>query len=194
MRAGGNMLEPTPNSPPSPNAPPPELVRAAQMNPNDGDFPGAPAGGGAGTPGSFDVGDGNFKKGRFKPIAVIVGLVAARAALFPLLDVGGAEGLRRPALNEKRFRSVRTTRNRRSGRKATACGSAWGRLNNRLGEDPEGVVRRLPRSGRTAVQPCLASSTIRLAGGQTKDLLSCAQMIGPVPCRWPAIVSARRAR
>jgi HEAT repeat protein len=61
MRAGGNMLEPTPNSPPpSPHA----------------------------TPGSFDVGDGNFKRGRFKPIAVIVGLVAVLgAALFVLLGV-----------------------------------------------------------------------------------------------------------
>jgi HEAT repeat protein len=61
MRAGGNMLEPTPNSPPpSPNA----------------------------TPGSFDVGDGNFKRGRFKPIAVLVGLVAVLGAgLFLLLGV-----------------------------------------------------------------------------------------------------------
>lgn len=75
------MLEPNPSThePVAPQPPPP-MVHAAKWPPDDdGDAPGAlPPGGGA--PGSFDMGDGNFKKGRFKPIAVIVGLLAVIGA------------------------------------------------------------------------------------------------------------------
>jgi len=45
--------------------------------PPDDDLPGAPAGGG-GVPagGGYDSGDGNFKKGRTAPIAILIGLLA----------------------------------------------------------------------------------------------------------------------
>jgi HEAT repeat protein len=79
------MLEPTPHFPkPAPKAAPPllgdlsgERVQLAKWPPDD-DAPGGqlPAGGGAGAPGSFDIGDGDFKKGRFNPFIVLVGLVA----------------------------------------------------------------------------------------------------------------------
>jgi HEAT repeat protein len=62
----------------------PPLVHMAKWPPDDGDF-GAPAGGGfpAG-PGGFDPGDGNFKKGKLKPIIAVVLVLAAAAggALF----------------------------------------------------------------------------------------------------------------
>jgi HEAT repeat protein len=72
------MLEPKrPN--PSPNSAPPPFVQAAKWPPDD-DGPAAPGGGiPAGIPpggGGFDPGDGNFKKGAIKPIAVLVGLLA----------------------------------------------------------------------------------------------------------------------
>src|SRR5690606_9516065 len=86
-RDGGPMLDsnqPDPTLPAQRPAvfPPPsalEKVNAAKWPPDDDDdVPAAPpAGGGGGVPsgGGYDGGDGNFKRGRFKPIAVIVGLL-----------------------------------------------------------------------------------------------------------------------
>ncbi|HYQ01250.1 MAG TPA: HEAT repeat domain-containing protein [Polyangiaceae bacterium] len=64
---------PAPNSP-APNLPPPPMVNFAKWPPDD-DIPAAPRGGG-GVPAGFDSGDGNFKKGRFAPMAILVGLLA----------------------------------------------------------------------------------------------------------------------
>jgi HEAT repeat protein len=82
------MLEPNPRSfEPAPGPVPPlvgepltaERVEAAKWPPDD-DAPGGqlPAGGagGPGVPGSFDTGDGSFKKGRFNPFIILVALVA----------------------------------------------------------------------------------------------------------------------
>lgn len=75
------MLEPNPHRVPSarPVAPPPiGRVDLAKWPPDDGDAPAAPppAGGGAPGGGSFDPGDGNFKKGRFNPLTILVGVLA----------------------------------------------------------------------------------------------------------------------
>lgn len=64
---------PAPNSP-APNQPPPPMVNFAKWPPDD-DVPAMPRGGG-GIPAGFDSGDGNFKKGRFAPMAILVGLLA----------------------------------------------------------------------------------------------------------------------
>jgi HEAT repeat protein len=69
------MLEPNPHTPSAPVPPP--IVELAKWPPDDDDA----AGGGAppqspGVPGSFDTGDGNFKKGRFNPFVILIGLVA----------------------------------------------------------------------------------------------------------------------
>ena len=50
------------------------MVNLAKWPPDD-DMPAAPRGGG-GVPAGFDSGDGNFKKGRFAPMAILVGLLA----------------------------------------------------------------------------------------------------------------------
>jgi len=50
------------------------MVNFAKWPPDD-DIPAAPRGGG-GVPAGFDSGDGNFKKGRFAPMAILVGLLA----------------------------------------------------------------------------------------------------------------------
>ncbi|MBK7585040.1 MAG: HEAT repeat domain-containing protein [Myxococcales bacterium] len=81
------MLEPIPSSPPAAPRPVPPLlgelpnerVDLAKWPPDDDGN--APAGGGgqlpgAGSPGSFDTGDGDFKKGRFNPFVILIGLVA----------------------------------------------------------------------------------------------------------------------
>ncbi|HYQ30754.1 MAG TPA: HEAT repeat domain-containing protein [Polyangiaceae bacterium] len=64
---------PATNSP-APNQPPPPMVNLAKWPPDD-DMPSMPRGGG-GVPAGFDSGDGNFKKGRFAPMAILVGLLA----------------------------------------------------------------------------------------------------------------------
>jgi HEAT repeat protein len=85
------MLEPNRPNPSSRLRPP--FVRAAKWPPDDDDGPAAPGGGmpagGGGLPGGaggggfpaggggFDSGDGNFKKGAIKPVAIVVGLLAA---------------------------------------------------------------------------------------------------------------------
>lgn len=75
----------------SPSAAPPRL-EAAKWPPDDDGLPSDGMGGGMGGA-SFSGGggdDGNFKKGRFKPIAIVLGLlaVAAGAGIFVL---GGAK-------------------------------------------------------------------------------------------------------
>lgn len=81
------MLEPISPSPQPGSRPVPPFageepsarVDLAKWPPDDD----APAGGGgnpqlpgAGSPGSFDTGDGDFKKGRFNPFVILIGLVA----------------------------------------------------------------------------------------------------------------------
>lgn len=77
--------------PPSPL----EKVHAAKWPPDDDDAPAAPpagGGGGGGAPsgGGYDSGDGNFKRGRFKPAAVIVGLLLV-GGLAAALALGGKQ-------------------------------------------------------------------------------------------------------
>ncbi len=66
-----------------PRKPPPAIVgkirRAAKWPPDD-DAPGAPPPGGAGYYGGGD--DGNFKKGRFKVVGIILVFLAIVAGLF----------------------------------------------------------------------------------------------------------------
>jgi HEAT repeat protein len=66
-----------PKMSPAPNRPPLPVVNLAKWPPDD-DGPSMPSGGGI--PAGFDSGDGNFKKGRLGPVAVIL----------ILLGVGGA--------------------------------------------------------------------------------------------------------
>ena len=60
---------------PAPKLPPPPMVNAAKWPPDD-DLPAAPRAPGGGVPAGFDSGDGNFKKGRFAPMAILVGILA----------------------------------------------------------------------------------------------------------------------
>lgn len=79
------MLEP--NLPPA-SAPRPPLpqVNLAKWPPDD-DGPAVPPTRGGGFPDSFDMGDGNFKRGRFKPIMILVGILAV-AGLAAFLFIG----------------------------------------------------------------------------------------------------------
>ena len=65
----------SPNLSPAPNRPPLPVVNLAKWPPDDDDL-GAPRAPGGGVPAGFDSGDGNFKKGRFAPMAILVGLLA----------------------------------------------------------------------------------------------------------------------
>ncbi len=58
---------------PAPIHPPLPVVNLAKWPPDD-DIPAAPRGGGV--PAGFDSGDGNFKRGRFAPMAILIGLLA----------------------------------------------------------------------------------------------------------------------
>ena len=78
---------PAPKSP-APIQPPLPVVNLAKWPPDD-DMPAAPRGGG-GVPAGFDSGDGNFKKGRFAPMAILVGLLAA-GGLAAFLLIGGTQ-------------------------------------------------------------------------------------------------------
>jgi len=87
------MLDPNLPHPPSAHAPRPLLpqVDLAKWPPDD-DGPAVPpssfGGGFPGGGGGYDAGDGNFKKGRFKPIAILVGILAvAGIAAFLLIGV-----------------------------------------------------------------------------------------------------------
>jgi HEAT repeat protein len=68
---------PTSGSGQTPQRPlPPSIVRTAKWPPDDDALPpGLPPGPGGFAP-SYDGGDGNFKRGRFAPIAIIVGILA----------------------------------------------------------------------------------------------------------------------
>ncbi len=82
------MLDPNlPNLPPA-SAPRPPLpqVDLAKWPPDD-DGPAIPAPPGGGFPGSYDMGDGNFKKGRFNPVVILVGILAV-AGLAAFLLIG----------------------------------------------------------------------------------------------------------
>ncbi|HVU04039.1 MAG TPA: HEAT repeat domain-containing protein [Polyangiaceae bacterium] len=74
------MLEPNRPIPSSGNRPLLPVVHAAKWPPDDdGPGGGVPAGGGmptGGGGGGFDAGDGNFKKGATKPIAILIGILA----------------------------------------------------------------------------------------------------------------------
>ena len=73
------MLETNRNpTPATGKSPPPEMANFAKWPPDDADLPGDPPGGGVpagGGGGMMDPGDGNFKKGRFAPIAILVAIV-----------------------------------------------------------------------------------------------------------------------
>ncbi len=75
------MLEPNRPNPSSRLRPP--FVRAAKWPPEDDDGApapgGLPTGGGGGGGGGFDAGDGNFKKGAIRPIAVVLALAIVGA-------------------------------------------------------------------------------------------------------------------
>lgn len=83
------MLEPNlPQSPPaSASRPPLPQVRAAKWPPDDFGAGGPPSPAGPGFPGGFDAGDGNFKKGRFNPVVILVGVLAV-AGLIAFLAIG----------------------------------------------------------------------------------------------------------
>jgi HEAT repeat protein len=51
------------------------VVNFAKWPPDD-DIPAAPRAPGGGVPAGFDSGDGNFKRGRFAPMAILIGLLA----------------------------------------------------------------------------------------------------------------------
>jgi HEAT repeat protein len=67
-----NLPEITPAR--NPNQSPPR-VDFAKWPPDDG-MPGIPAGGGVPAGGGYDSGDGNFKRGRTAPIAILIGVLA----------------------------------------------------------------------------------------------------------------------
>ena len=80
-----------PKMPPAAPSPTPPLpvVYAAKWPPDD-DIPAAPRmpGGGGGIPAGFDSGDGNFKKGRFAPVAILIGVLAV-AGFAGFMIIGG---------------------------------------------------------------------------------------------------------
>jgi HEAT repeat protein len=83
----GNQHNPTSSPIPRfhPGLMPAGVVRAAKWPPDDGELPPGPVGGGGG---GFDSGDGNFKKGRFNPIMIVLGiLMVAGFAAFLLIGV-----------------------------------------------------------------------------------------------------------
>jgi HEAT repeat protein len=82
------MLDPNlPNlTPASAPRPPLPQVNLAKWPPDD-DGPGVPPAPGGGFPGSFDMGDGNFKKGRFNPVVILIGVLAV-AGLAVFLMIG----------------------------------------------------------------------------------------------------------
>jgi len=83
---------------PAVSRPPLPLVMAAKWPPDD-DIPGAPRMPGGGVPAGFDSGDGNFKKGRFAPMAILVGLLAVGGfAAFML--IGGKQDSERLTIEQ----------------------------------------------------------------------------------------------
>jgi HEAT repeat protein len=83
---------------PAVSRPPSPVVMAAKWPPDD-DIPGAPRMPGSGVPAGFDSGDGNFKKGRFAPMAILVGLLAVGGfAAFML--IGGKQDAERLTIEQ----------------------------------------------------------------------------------------------
>ncbi len=82
------MLDPNlPILPPaSASRPPLPQVNLAKWPPDD-DGPSMPMPPGGGMPGSYDMGDGNFKKGRFNPVVILIGILAV-AGLGVFLAIG----------------------------------------------------------------------------------------------------------
>lgn len=74
-----------PKMSPAPNRPQLPVLDLAKWPPDD-DLPGAPPARGGGIPADFDSGDGNFKRGRFAPVAILIGVLAvAGFAAFMLI-------------------------------------------------------------------------------------------------------------
>lgn len=83
---------------PAVSRPPLPVVMAAKWPPDD-DIPGAPRMPGGGVPAGFDSGDGNFKRGRFAPMAILVGLLAVGGfAAFML--IGGKQDSERLTIEQ----------------------------------------------------------------------------------------------
>lgn len=81
------MLDPNlPN--PSAHASRPKLPQVGFAKwPPDDDGPSVPPAPSGGYPGSYDMGDGNFKKGRFNPVVILIGILAV-AGLGVFLAIG----------------------------------------------------------------------------------------------------------
>jgi HEAT repeat protein len=77
-----------PNQSPAFQRPPLPEVQFAKWPPDD-DLPGAPPSPG-GIPAGFDSGDGNFKKGRFAPLAIAIGVLAV-AGFAAFMLIGGKQ-------------------------------------------------------------------------------------------------------
>ncbi len=83
------MLDSNPSKiSPAPKPPPLPVVMAAKWPPDD--MPAAPRAPGGGVPAGFDSGDGNFKKGRFAPMAILVGVLAV-AGFAAFMLIGGKQ-------------------------------------------------------------------------------------------------------
>ena len=83
---------------PAATRPPLPVVMAAKWPPDD-DIPGAPRMPGGGVPAGFDSGDGNFKKGRFAPMAIAIALLAVGGfAAFML--IGGKQDAERLTIEQ----------------------------------------------------------------------------------------------
>jgi HEAT repeat protein len=65
------------------------VVDLAKWPPDD-DVPGGPSMPGGGIPAGYDSGDGNFKKGRFAPVAILIGVIAV-AGFAAFMLIGGKQ-------------------------------------------------------------------------------------------------------
>ncbi len=74
---------------PASKRPPLPVVMAAKWPPDD-ELPSAPRAPGGGVPAGFDSGDGNFKKGRFAPLGIFVGVLAV-AGFAAFMWIGGKQ-------------------------------------------------------------------------------------------------------
>jgi HEAT repeat protein len=89
---------PVAKNPSAASRPPLPVVMAAKWPPDD-DIPGAPRMPGGGVPAGFDSGDGNFKKGRFAPMAIVIALLAVGGfAAFML--IGGKQEAERLTIEQ----------------------------------------------------------------------------------------------
>ncbi|MEO7035638.1 MAG: HEAT repeat domain-containing protein [Polyangiaceae bacterium] len=82
-------LHHTTMTPASNNKPLPAVVQLAKWPPDD-DMPGAPRAPGGGVPAGFDSGDGNFKRGRFAPLAIAIAVLAV-AGFGAFMMIGGKQ-------------------------------------------------------------------------------------------------------